>query len=78
MQDIKKVMAYPPPRELQNKHGDSTGLERDQGYQYPHDFVNHWVKQAYMPEELRGRNYYTPQSQYEEEIQKYWNWVKGM
>lgn len=78
MHDIEKGLAYPPPRELQNKHCDSSGLERDQGYQYPHDFTNHWVKQAYMPEELRGKKYYTPQSQYEEEIQKYWNWVKGM
>lgn len=30
------------------------------GYKYPHDFPGHWVRQQYMPEELKGRVYYQP------------------
>ena len=37
------------PRELQNVHADSAGMEREQGYLYPHDFPRHWVQQQYLP-----------------------------
>ncbi len=30
------------------------------GYKYPHDYPNHYVKQDYLPEDLRGRKYYIP------------------
>ncbi len=29
-------------------------------YKYPHDYKNHWVKQQYLPDELKGRKYYNP------------------
>lgn len=31
-----------------------------EGYKYPHDFPNHWVRQEYMPPEMRGKKYYHP------------------
>jgi len=31
-----------------------------EGYKYPHDFPGHWVRQEYMPPEVRGRKYYKP------------------
>ena len=34
------------PRELQNVHADSAGMEREQGYLYPHSFPGHWVQPA--------------------------------
>ena len=46
------------PRELQNVHADGTGFEREQGYKYPHDFVNHWVRQQYLPDEIKNARYY--------------------
>ncbi len=30
------------------------------GYQYPHNFPGHYVKQAYLPPELAGATYYRP------------------
>ena len=30
------------------------------GYQYPHDFEGHYVREEYLPEALRGRRYYQP------------------
>ena len=30
------------------------------GYLYPHDFPGHWVEQQYLPDEMLGTKYYTP------------------
>ena len=37
------------------------------GYKYPHDYPNDWVKQDYLPTNLRNKHYYIPKetSQYE-------------
>lgn len=29
-------------------------------YKYPHNYKNHWVKQQYLPDELKTRKYYKP------------------
>ena len=57
---VEKGEIYPIPRHLQNKHADSAGEEREQGYLYAHDYPNHYVKQQYLPYELSGREFYTP------------------
>lgn len=31
-------------------------------YKYPHDYPNHFVKQEYLPENIRNRKYYNPQN----------------
>ncbi len=60
MSAVEKGEIYPIPRHLQNKHADSAGEEREQGYLYAHDYPNHYVKQQYLPYELTGREFYTP------------------
>ena len=30
------------------------------GYQYPHDFEGHYVREDYLPDALRGHRYYEP------------------
>lgn len=32
---------------------------RYDGYLYPHDYPNHWVKQQYLPDDVADRHYYT-------------------
>lgn len=56
--DVRAGKSGPPPRELQNVHADGTGFEREQGYKYPHSYPNHWVRQQYLPDALRGARYY--------------------
>lgn len=47
------------PRQLQNKHFDGEGnAEKGQNYLYPHDFSNHYVKQQYLPDEIKDSVYY--------------------
>ena len=55
MADIRAGKTGDYPRHLQNKHADSAGMEREQGYLYPHDFPNHWVAQQYLPDALAGK-----------------------
>ncbi|MCI8420134.1 MAG: replication-associated recombination protein A [Oscillospiraceae bacterium] len=56
--DVKRGRTGSVPRELQNVHADTTGQEREQGYLYPHDFPGHWVRQQYLPDELKDVVYY--------------------
>ena len=61
------------PRELQNVHADGTGFEREQGYKYPHDYVNHWVKQQYLPDEIKNARYYEyGDNKTEQAAMRYW------
>ena len=65
------------PRELQNVHADGTGFEREQGYLYPHDFAGHWVRQQYLPDDLRGARYYEyGDNKTEQAARKYWDEIK--
>ena len=76
--DVRNGKWGPPPRELQNVHADSAGMEREQGYLYPHDFPDHWVKQQYMPDELKGTRYYKyGDNKSEQAAKSYWDKIKG-
>ena len=76
--DIKAGKAGPIPRELQNVHADGAGFEREQGYLYPHDYPGHWVKQQYLPDELRGVKYYQyGDNKTEQAAKAYWEKIKG-
>ncbi len=66
------------PRELQNVHADGTGFEREQGYRYPHDYPHHWVKQQYLPDDLKDRQYYRyGDNKTEQTARKYWDGIKN-
>lgn len=78
MADIRAGKTGSIPRELQNVHADSAGMEREQGYRYPHDYPNHWVKQQYLPDELVGRTYYHyGENKTEQAAKAYWEKIKG-
>ncbi len=75
--DVRAGKSGPPPRELQNVHADGTGFEREQGYKYPHSYPNHWVRQQYLPDALRGARYYDyGDNKIEQAAKKYWDEIK--
>ncbi len=75
--DVRAGRTGPIPRELQNVHADGTGFEREQGYLYPHDFPNHWVRQQYLPDALRGVQYYQyGDNKTEQAARRYWEEIK--
>ena len=75
--DVKKGRGLGFPRQLQNVHADTYTQERDQGYLYPHDFPNHWVKQQYLPDDLVGKKYYEyGPNKLEQAAKLYWDAIK--
>lgn len=77
MADVRAGKTGDFPRHLQNVHADGTGFEREQGYLYPHDFPNHWVKQQYLPDALVGRVYYEyGPNKTEQAAKAYWDKIK--
>ena len=76
--DVRAGKTGDYPRHLQNVHADSAGMEREQGYLYPHDFPNHWVKQQYLPDILAGTRYYIyGENKTEQAARRYWEEIKG-
>ena len=75
--DIRQGKSGNIPRELQNVHADSAGQEREQGYLYPHDYPGRWVRQQYLPDELRGVKYYEyGENKTEQAAKAYWEGIK--
>ena len=75
--DVRSGRTGSIPRELQNVHADGTGFEREQGYKYPHDFAAHWIKQQYLPDEIRNARYYEyGDNKTEQAAKRYWDEVK--
>ena len=78
LEDVRKGRGGDFPRHLQNVHADTYTMEREQGYQYPHNYPNHWVKQQYLPDDLKDTKYYEFGSNKVEQLAKqYWEAIKG-
>ena len=75
--DVRRGRGRSFPRHLQNMHADSYTMEREQGYMYPHDYPNHWVRQQYLPDDLVGTTYYEyGPNKLEQAAKQYWDVVK--
>ena len=59
--DVDAHGALAVPAHLRNaSSGTGKALGWGAGYQYPHDFEGHHVREEYLPEALRGHRYYAP------------------
>ena len=75
--DIHKGRGGDFPRHLQNVHADTYTMEREQGYLYPHNYPNHWVKQQYLPDDLKDTRYYEfGPNKVEQAAKQYWEAIK--
>ena len=61
MADAEKGGFGPVPVYLRDTHYQGhQRIGSGEGYKYPHDFPNRWVRQDYRPPEVRGKKYYRP------------------
>ena len=61
MEAVKKVKIRTIPPYLQDAHYGGAGrLGRGIGYLYAHDYPRHYVKQQYLPDELKNERFYLP------------------
>ena len=48
------------------------------GYKYPHAYPNHYVEQAYLPDDLKGKEYYAfGTSKTEQAAKAYYDFIRG-
>ncbi|HBW12523.1 replication-associated recombination protein A [Proteiniclasticum sp.] len=66
------------PAHLRDGHYEGAkAMGRMQKYKYPHAFKNNYVKQEYLPKELRHKQFYEPgANKYEEATRAYWKQIK--
>lgn len=66
------------PVHLQDAHYKGAAkLGHGTGYQYAHDYPNHYVKQQYLPYELNGKEFYKPSGNgYEKKIKEHMAKIK--
>lgn len=68
----------PVPVHLQDSHYKGAGkLGHGEGYEYPHDYPNHYVKQQYLPDGMENREFYHMSDQgYERKIRDFFGFLK--
>ena len=78
MMDVRAGKGVNVPRCLQNTHYDGVdATTKGQHYLYPHSFDNHWVKQQYLPDDIKQARYYIYQNnKYELALKEYWDKIK--
>jgi putative ATPase len=61
MKEVEQGNTPPvPPHLRDSSYRGAASLGHGVGYRYPHDYPANWVDQEYMPEGMRGREYYRP------------------
>ena len=78
-EDIEKGLGVGVPRQLQNTHYDGKDAKvKGQNYKYPHDYAHHWVKQQYLPDDIKDHKYYHyGENKFEQANKEYWAKIKG-
>ena len=76
--DIHQGKGINVPRSLQNTHYDGEDAKvKGQNYKYPHNYSHHWVKQQYLPDDIKDARYYIYQdNKFEQTLKEYWDKVK--
>ncbi len=66
------------PAHLQDSHyKGSQSLGRGTGYQYAHNYPKHYVKQQYLPDEIRDARFYeASENGYEKRIREWMDYIK--
>ncbi|MCI8764135.1 MAG: replication-associated recombination protein A [Lachnospiraceae bacterium] len=78
MDAVKNQRGMQVPAHLQDAHyKGSADLGRGTGYQYAHDYPNHYVKQQYLPDGMEGQNFYHPaEIGYEKKIREHMEFLE--
>ena len=80
LQDVEQTRNDPVPLHLRNAvTGLMKGLGYGADYQYAHDFENAKVDQEHLPENLKGRRYYTPTEHgFEADVRERLRWREAL
>lgn len=78
IEDVRKGKGISVPRSLQNTHFDGEeSTQKGQNYLYPHQYAHNWVKQQYLPDDIKQSKYYVyKNNKYEQALKAYWEKIK--
>ncbi len=78
LSDIRNGKGGEVPSHLRDAHySGASKLGRGTTYKYPHSFENHWVKQQYLPDDIKNRVYYEyGDNKVESATERYWKEIK--
>lgn len=78
MENVRRVKTTVPSHLQDSHYKGSAKLGHGIGYQYAHDYPNHYVKQQYLPEEIKNEIFYEPgEMGYERQITAQMRKIKG-
>lgn len=77
---VAETKAVKVPSHLQDAHYKGAAkLGHGAGYQYAHEYPNHYVKQQYLPDELVGSVFYEPSDMgYEKAVKEHMKRIRGL
>lgn len=78
MEAVKNIQIETVPPYLKDAHYKAAkNLGHGVGYMYAHNYPNHYVKQQYLPEEVKQQSYYTLSDQgYEKKMKSWLEYIK--
>ncbi len=78
METVKDHKTTVPAHLRDGHYQGAKKLGRSIGYQYAHDYPNHYVRQQYLPDEILGTRFYEPGDiGKEKEIKEWMKFLKG-
>lgn len=78
--DVKNIQISTIPPYLKDAHYNGANkLGNGVGYKYAHDYKKNYVKQQYLPDEIKNKTYYTPTNNgYEKNIKQWLDFLKNL
>ena len=79
LDDLENITIDDIPMHLKDAHyGGASKLGRGIEYKYPHKYENHYVKQQYLPDNIKNKVYYEyGDNKIENTMKEYWSRIKG-
>lgn len=78
MKSVKHTRTTVPPHLQDSHYGGHEKLGHGIGYQYAHDYPNHYVEQQYLPSEILGEKFYELSDMgYEKTLREHMRKIKG-
>ena len=77
--DLENMTIDDIPMHLKDAHYEGASkMGRGVEYKYPHAYENHYVKQQYLPDNIKNKVYYEyGDNKMEKTTKEYWNRIKG-
>ena len=76
--DVRAGKGATVPADLRDSHyGGAEKLGHGKGYKYPHSYENNYVKQQYLPDDIKDAVYYCyGNNKFEKATEEYWKKIK--